>query len=134
MNFGKTASYSLNVLSYMATHIESNMSAAFLHEKLSIPYPYLRQILKDLSKSGFIQSIRGRNGGFAFSRNTKDISLADIIESTDGLESLSKCILGFKECPFNDKCSMHSVWETTRANILKVLKETSLADLTKKRE
>ena len=44
MNFSKTASYSLNILSFMATHEDAMMSAAFLHEKLHIPYPYLRQI------------------------------------------------------------------------------------------
>jgi Rrf2 family protein len=116
----------------MATHDDINMSAAFLYEKLAIPYPYLRQILRDLSKSGFIHSTRGRSGGFAFSKQKEKISIADIIDATDGLESLNKCILGFKECPFNTECTMHSVWESTRANILKVLKETSLADLEKR--
>jgi Rrf2 family protein len=132
MNFSKTASYSINVLSYMATHDEVSMSAAFLHEKLTIPYPYLRQILTNLSKSGFILSIRGRNGGFVFSKPKKDISIADIIDATDGLDSLNQCILGFRTCPFNNQCSMHPVWESTRANILKVLNETSLADLVNK--
>lgn len=133
MNFSKTTSYSLNILSYMATHSDFNMSATFLHKKLAIPYPYLRQMLNDLSKRGFIHSTRGRSGGYAISRPKEEISLADIIESTDGLESLNKCILGFRECPFNNECTLHSVWESTRANIIKVLKETSLADLTNKR-
>lgn len=132
MNFSKTASYSLNVLSYMATHYEVNMSAAFLHEKLAIPYPYLRQILTNLSKSGFIHSIRGRNGGFVFSKPREEITIADIIDATDGLDSLNQCILGFITCPFNNQCSMHPVWESTRASILKVLNETSLADLDNK--
>ena len=134
MNFSKTASYSLNVLSYMATHEDFNMSAAFLHEKLEIPYPYLRQVLSKLSKSGFIHSTRGRSGGFAFSKAKGEIHIADIIDATDGLESLNKCILGFKNCPFNNECALHSVWETTRGNILKVLKETTLADLVKQIE
>ena len=134
MNFSKTASYSLNILSYMATHEDNQFSAAFLHEKLNIPYPYLRQILTDLSGSGFIHSVRGRNGGFVFSKPKENISLADIIEATDGLGSLNQCILGFRECPFNNACSMHSLWEATRNNILKVLKETSLSDISKKRE
>jgi Rrf2 family protein len=134
MNFSKTASYSLNVLSYMATHEEDNMSAAFLHKKLSIPYSYLRQVLTNLSRSGFIHSVRGRNGGFSFNKGKDKIFLADIIEATDGLDSFNKCLLGFNECPFNSECSMHSVWESTRNNILKVLKETSLADLTKTRK
>lgn len=132
MNFSKTASYSLNVLSYMATHEEENMSAAFLHKKLAIPYPYLRQILSSLKKSGFIKSSRGRSGGFAFSKHKEEISLADIIESTDGLESLNKCILGFRQCPFDNECAMHTAWENTRNGIIKILNETSLADLIKK--
>jgi Rrf2 family transcriptional regulator, iron-sulfur cluster assembly transcription factor len=134
MNFSKTASYSLNVLSYMATHEDVNMSAAYLHKQLTIPYPYLRQILTNLSKSGFIYSTRGRSGGFAFSKDKSEIFLADILEATDGLASLNKCILGFRECPFNNECSMHSVWESTRNNILNVLKKTSLADLITKRK
>jgi Rrf2 family transcriptional regulator, iron-sulfur cluster assembly transcription factor len=133
MNFSKTASYSLSVLSYMATHEELSMSAAYLHEKLSIPYPYLRQVLSSLSRSGFIKSARGRSGGYSFDKQKNEISLADIIDATDGLESFNKCILGFKECPFSEHCAMHSTWESTRAGIIKILRETSLADLIQKK-
>lgn len=118
----------------MATHEDVSMSATLLNDKLQIPYPYLRQILLNLSKRGFIHSKRGRNGGYAFSKSKEEISLADIIDATDGIDSLNKCILGFRQCPFNDECSMHAVWEKTRNNIIKVLKETSLADLSDKRQ
>jgi Rrf2 family protein len=131
MRLSNTASYSLNVLSYMACHEDEKMSATYLHEKLSIPYPYLRQVLRDLSHNGFIKSIRGRSGGFAFSKPICNISIADIIDATDGLESMNQCILGFKKCPFDNHCSMHDIWESTRNNILKILKDTSLADLVK---
>lgn len=132
MNFSKTTSYSLNVLSYMAINEGENMSAKYLHDKLSIPYPYLRQILTNLSHHGFIQSKRGRSGGFAFSKPKEEIFIADIIDSNDELKSLDKCILGFNNCPFDKQCSMHEIWEKTRNNIFKVLKETSLADITGK--
>jgi Rrf2 family protein len=132
MNFSKTTSYSLNILSYMAINEGENMSAKYLHEKLTIPYPYLRQVLTNLSHHGFIQSKRGRSGGFTFSKPKENIAIADIIDATDGLESLNNCILGFNKCPFDKQCSMHEVWENTRNNILKVLKETSLADIVRK--
>jgi Rrf2 family protein len=132
MNFSKTTSYSLNILSYMALNEGENMSAKYLHEQLSIPYPYLRQVLRNLSHNGFVQSRRGRSGGFTFSKPKEDIFIADIIDSTDGLGSLNNCILGFKKCPFDKQCSMHDVWEKTRGSIIKVLKETSLADIVKK--
>ena len=129
MNFSKTTSYSLNVLSYMAKHGNVRMSASYLHDKLSIPYSYLRQVLSGLSKNGFIDSNRGTRGGFIISRDKSTIFLADIIEATEGLDSLNRCIMGFSKCPFNYGCSMHPVWVEMRSNILNVLKQTSLADL-----
>lgn len=134
MNISKTATYSLNILSYMALNQDQMMSASFLNKKLNIPYPYLRQILANLSKSGFIKSIRGRNGGFIFSNSTNKISLFDILEATDGLETLSRCLLGFNQCPFDNNCAMHNTWEQTRSNIIKILKETSLINIAIKRK
>ncbi len=133
MNFSKTASYSLNILSYMATHEGSKMSATLLHEKLGIPYPYLRQILSNLSKNGFIESTRGRNGGFIFSRPVDEITLSDIIEATDGTDGFSTCLLGFTACPFNKHCAMHKIWEDTRDNIIKILRNTTLKNISELR-
>jgi Rrf2 family protein len=134
MNISKTATYSLNILSYMAVNQDKMMSATVLNNKLHIPYPYLRQILSNLSRFGFVKSIRGRNGGYIFSMPTEKISLADILEATDGLETLNRCILGFNQCPFDNKCAMHDVWELTRNNTIKILKETSLYSLAIKRK
>jgi len=113
----------------MAKNKDVVCSANYLHKKLKIPHQYLRQLLTKLSKSGFIHSTRGRNGGFVFSRKINKIFVADIIESVEGLESFNKCILGFTECPLDDQCSMHKFWEETREKIIKELKNTSLANL-----
>jgi Rrf2 family protein len=129
MNLSKTTSYSLNVLSYMAQNRDEVCSASFLHEKLNIPHQYLRQLLTKLSKSGFIHSTRGRNGGFEFSKEISKIYIADIIDAMEGLDSFSKCILGFTDCPFDTKCSMHDFWDKTRSDIIRELKTKSLADL-----
>lgn len=129
MNFTKTTSYSFNILSYMAEHNSMRMSASYLHRKLNIPYSYLRAVLGDLSKNKLIHGTSGRNGGFRLSRDKSAIFLADIVEVTEGLESFSKCVMGFDECPFNNACKMHPVWVKMRTEILNVLKQTSLADL-----
>ena len=129
MNFSKTTSYSINILSYMANHRDENLSADFLHSQLGIPYQYLRQILTNLSKNGLINSSRGRKGGFELARDVNTIFIADIIEITEGLDSFNICVLGFQTCPFDNKCAIHDLWEESRNNILKILKETSLANL-----
>jgi len=131
MNFNKTTSYSLNILSYMANNGGGNISADSLHSKLGIPYQYLRRVLTTLSKNGIIRSSRGRLGGFELGRDKKDIYIADIIEITEGFENFNKCVLGFHECPFDDKCAIHDLWEESRNKVLSVLKETSVEDFIK---
>ena len=129
MNFSKTTSYAISVLSYLARHEDEKYSAKKLNEILKIPWPYLRQLLTSLSKSGFIFSTQGRNGGFQLKKAANQIILAEIIDSVEGLEVLGTCIMGFEKCPFDHTCAMHEVWEDTRASILNVLNNTTLERL-----
>ncbi|MCD4711120.1 MAG: Rrf2 family transcriptional regulator [Bacteroidales bacterium] len=131
MNFSKTTSYAISVLSFMADHDGKTYSAKKLNELLEIPRPYLRQLLTNLSKSGFIYSTQGRNGGFRLHKPADQIFLAEIIDSVEGLNVLDTCIMGFKKCPFNHSCAMHEVWEETRDNILMILNDTTLDQLIK---
>lgn len=133
MNFSKTTSYSLSVLNYMAEHPNKLFSANFLQKELGIPHQYLRHLLTSLSKNGFLKGSRGREGGFMLSKPTKEIFLADIIDSTEGLEVFNTCIMGFKECPFDNTCTMHETWMETRERIIDILKTTSLADFREKK-
>jgi Rrf2 family protein len=131
MNFSKTTSYAIMVLSFMARHGEEKYSAKKLHELLDLPWPYLRQLLTTLSKSGFISSIQGRNGGFLLKKPADQIFLAEIIDSVEGLDVFGTCIMGFEKCPFNHTCAMHDVWEETREGVLNILNTTTLDRLLK---
>jgi Rrf2 family protein len=110
----------------MAKNEKTMYSAKKLNELLEIPWPYLRQLLTSLSKSGFIYSTQGRNGGFQLNKAPDQILLAEIIDSVEGLNVFGTCIMGFKNCPFDHTCAMHDVWEDARSNILNVLNSTTL--------
>ena len=131
MNFNKTTSYSLKVLDYMARNTKERMSASFLFKKLNIPYSYLRQVLSDLSKHGFIKGYKGRNGGFVLAKDSSDIFLSDIVDSSEGLDSFERCIMGYAKCPFNNPCPLHQTWSEARNEIMGILKSTSLNELLK---
>ena len=131
MNFSKTTSYALSTLSFLADHKGDKYSAKKLHEELEIPWPYLRQLLTDLSKNGFIKSIQGRNGGFLLQKSANDITLAEIVDSVEGLNVFGTCIMGFNKCPFDQTCAMHEAWMSTRESILSVLRNTTLSQLKK---
>ena len=129
MNFSKTSKYALRILGHMAKRESDLFSAQQLHKEIDIPEKYLRRLLTDLSKSGFIKSTQGRNGGFTFSRSISEIYLSEIVDSIDGLDSINGCILGYESCAFNHSCPMHEIWEITKRNVIETLSKTSLKDI-----
>ena len=134
MILNKTTEYALNVLSFMATRNKEIYPAECLYKELNIPRQYLRRLLTDLSKKGFITSIRGRNGGFVFSRDLSTINFAQVIEAMEGTGAMKTCLLGFTACIVDHPCVMHDLWTEARSRMLEILTNTSLADLKNKYE
>ncbi|MCF6357584.1 MAG: Rrf2 family transcriptional regulator [Draconibacterium sp.] len=129
MNLSKTTKYAFRILGHMAKDEKVLYSAQQLHKDIDIPERYLRRLLTDLSKSGFIKSIQGRQGGFTFARDTSKITLMEIVDSIDGKDSIDGCILGYDVCVFNYSCPMHNVWEETKQKTIDTLTKTSLKDI-----
>ncbi len=126
MNFSKTTLYSVQVLKYMADNQTEKHTASTLSKILGIPYQYLRYVMTSLCQSGFISGRVGRNGGFILNKNAEEISIADIIESCEGLDNMQKCIIGNDNCTYNGQCSLHEYWAETRNEIIQRLKTTNL--------
>ncbi len=125
----KTTEYAVRVLAYMAKNNEKLLSAKYLHEQLNIPYKYLTQLMTKLAKGGCLVSVKGREGGFRIIKDLKDITLANIIQNVEGMDSFNACILGFHECSSENPCAMHYVWEENKKQLLHTLETTSLNDL-----
>ena len=131
MNFTKTTEYALRILGYMSLQEAELHTADQLSERLHISKKYLQRILTDLSKSGFLKSIKGRNGGFIFERSPEQIFLSEIIAITEGVNWEPKCLFGFGECAFENACAMHEIWCDTHHSLVAMLKNTRLTDLRK---
>ena len=132
MNFNKTTIYAFKVLILMAHNDQEDYSSTFLSEKLNIQMRYLRRLLTDLSKAGFISSKRGKNGGFVFAKSIKNIYLSDIIDAVEGIEKFNSCMLEPNECNKIGKCSFHDAFGEIKNKMVDALKTTSLFDLKEK--
>jgi len=129
MNLSKTSKYAFRILGHMAKDDKALYSAQQLHKEIDVPERYLRRLLTNLSKNGFIKSIQGRQGGFTFARDYSKISLLEIVDAIDGLESINGCILGYDSCAFNHSCPMHKIWEETKQKMIATLKNTTLSGI-----
>ena len=90
MKLSKTSEYALRILIFMAKEPENLYSAKHLIEKLKVSDKYLRKLMTDMSKSGFIKSSQGRDGGYTFAKDIQNIFLYDIIDSVEGMEKLPR--------------------------------------------
>lgn len=126
MNFSKTTSYAFTVLNFLARNQNERYSAMDLHESLSIPWQYLRQLLTALQKAGFVESSKGRKGGFLLASDPKEINLAKVVRAVEGPDIFSTCILGHYTCPFENDCALHETWVESRDKIAKLLDDTTL--------
>jgi Rrf2 family protein len=113
----------------MAKEPTSLYSAKKLVEELKVSDKYLRRIMTDLSKAGFIRSVQGRDGGYIFAKSTADIVLYDVIDSVEGMSKLNDCVLGFESCSCVNPCAMHDTWLNVRNKLNTVFHETKLSDM-----
>jgi len=113
----------------MAQDKHMMVSANTLHEILGIRRQYLRGLLTNLAKHGFIKSSRGRNGGYEFAKDPGQIYIYEIIEAIEGFKSFEGCLLGVNDCTQSPECAMHSIWAEARNMMIHTFRSTTLAAL-----
>ena len=107
--FSKACKYGMRAVLYLAVHANTGqkLGAKEIAEALDVPKPFLAKILQQLSRQGLISSSKGTNGGFYLSEENMKISLRDVIESIDGPDVFSSCILGLPVCSSDNPCPLH---------------------------
>lgn len=130
MQLHNTTQYAIRILSYIAKNGSSRLySAKELSDTLNIPYKFLTKIMMNLVKSDFVESIKGREGGYKLSKSSSEISIYDILNAFKELNDEKKCILGIGECDGNNKCALHDQWIEPRDLIKKMYLNTTLDQL-----
>lgn len=130
MKFNKTTEYAFRVFGYMAMNSTKLYRADEIYKHLKIPLRYLKRLLTDLSKTDLMESVQGNKGGYKLKRDSSEITLLDIVNATEVKGDKNLCFFGFKECKFSKKCHMHDNWIAIIEGIEKLLKTTTLSDLT----
>lgn len=124
MILNNTTEYALRILAFMMKDPERMYSASYLIDELKISDKYLRRIMTNLSKAGFIKSIQGRDGGYVFNKDVDKIFVSDIIDVTEGLSKHLACVLGFEKCSDQNPCALHFVFQDIKNEFVR--KATSL--------
>jgi len=130
----KKTQYALQALSYMVEkHTDDPILIAEIARQKNIPIKFLVNILLSLRKAGFLESKKGKHGGYFFAQAPEKIKLSSIFRIIEGPIALLPCVsLNFYEkcADCNEKkCGINKVMAAVRDNTLIILDNKTVADL-----
>ena len=98
----------------------------------NIPGQFAYKILKKMERGGFIQSCRGRDGGYWLVKSLNDITIHDIITTIDEYLFLNECLRDDRPCSRNPKaapCTVHMELERIQDILVGELRMKSIKEV-----
>lgn len=96
---------------------------------------YLEQIIAVLNKAGYVNSVRGAQGGYRIARDPKEYTVGMILRLTEGSMAPVACLEeGAPECERCDTCETLEVWKELYAAVNQVIDDVTIADLVERRK
>ncbi len=130
-----TSKYAIRAVIYLALNgnKDSKIGIKQISKDLEIPTPFLGKILQSLAKHKLLASTKGPHGGFSLGKNAYDVSLMDIVEIIDGLDSFNMCVLGLKTCTESHAfCPIHSSYSGIREQLKDLFQSENIGILVEK--
>jgi Rrf2 family protein len=117
----------LRALVAVARSPDSWVTAEMLADEEEVSKRYLDEILRTLRKSGFLNSMRGRKGGYTLARSPEEINLLEIIDSLEGSTELVPCVDEPEICNRSPDCPTRPIWSAATEQLRNVFSGMSLA-------
>jgi len=131
----KKTKYGIKALTFIARHDkDTKVQVATIAKSENISHKFLESILLTLRKAGILGAKKGKGGGYYLLQEPSDVQMTKVIRTLEGPIALVPCVsLNFYEkcddCPDEQHCAVHKLMIQVRDNTLRVLRNTTLADL-----
>jgi Rrf2 family transcriptional regulator, iron-sulfur cluster assembly transcription factor len=133
MIYTKTGEYAIRAVLFLARQPKENLiMSSEIAKSEDIPTHYLAKILQRMAKYGYVDSFKGRGGGFKITELAKKSSIREIIERVEGPIINLKCVTGLKECSDTNPCPLHTEWAELRDRIYNLISSKSVEEVAEK--
>ena len=125
--------YALKAVLDLALHEGNVVTIHELAERAQIPFKFLEQVLLDLKKGGFVESRRGKVGGYLLAKPPAEIKVGDIVRFIDGpIEPIACVEKGYTGCTDIYKCVFRPIWREVSKPTSDIVDNITFEDLVKK--
>ena len=123
--------YALRTLIYLGVKGDSLATIAEIAEGFDISKPHLMKVVNRLGAQGYIDAIRGRNGGIRLARPPAQIRVGAVVRDTEENLAVMGCLSGSEPgfCRIEGCCVLRRAFREATLAFLDVLDRYTLADL-----
>ncbi len=133
MRISKKAEYGLRAMINLGIAQEvghERVPASVLARADNLPLKFLEQILIDLRTAGYVDTVRGKGGGYFVSKSTSAIKIGEIVRLLDGplapIGCASKTAYERCSCPDETHCGLRMLMIDVRNAIANILDRYTL--------
>jgi Rrf2 family nitric oxide-sensitive transcriptional repressor len=130
MKLTRYTDYAIRVMIYLGSHEGEICSIRQVADAYDISQNHLMKVVQDLAKAGFVESIRGRNGGIRLDRPAASINLGSLLRHTEGLDNILEC----SSCSIRQGCGMPPILREATAAFVGVFDRYSVADIIERKD
>ncbi len=132
--FKKETEYALRGLVYIQIQNQAGKKPGIteIATEINTPPSFTAKILQRLVRMGFIESIKGKGGGYFFDPAMPELSLKKIVVAIEGDRIFTGCGFGLKHCDDENPCPLHDAYGPIREAIDKLLFIETIQSLAKK--
>jgi Rrf2 family transcriptional regulator, iron-sulfur cluster assembly transcription factor len=130
--------YGIRAVIYLASQPLSSGKTGIkkISSDLDLPAPFLAKILQQLAKQKILSSSKGPHGGFSLLKDPRKITLLDIVNTIDGKDVFTNCVMHNGSCEGvageKKHCPLHKDYEETRSELIRLFSDSTIYALVRK--
>ena len=124
------SNFAIRILMYTALRGERPSAVPEMARAYGISYDHLKKAAAKLCRLGYLETVRGRAGGFRLVKDPDTIRIGEVIRQTEGDVILVECFdPSTNTCPLLAACQLRVALQEALAAFFAVLDGYTLADL-----
>ena len=126
LKISEATSLALHAMMILTKNQKKLVSVKEISEELDVSANHLSKVMQRLNKAGYIDSIKGFNGGFKLSVEPEKTTFLEIYELFEGKLKDSTCLLNNRDC--GDKCMFGDLIYSINKQVKERFEKTKLSD------
>jgi len=129
LKISEATSLGIHSLVVLAQNPSKLISVKEISEVLCVSANHLSKVMQRLNKAGYIDSIKGFNGGFKLTCKPEKTTILEVYELFEGKLDSPKCLLNREGCII-EECMLGGFISSINKQVKTKFEETKISDLT----